>query len=59
MSVPGIFLGVVLVIFDRYPRDICTVSWSYFIVFLEIFWSQSRKYLVGVLEIFERCPGDI
>jgi len=34
----------VLEIFDRCPRDILLVSWT---------------YLIGVLEIFDRCSGDI
>jgi len=38
-------------IFDGYPGDFWWMCWKYFI--------GSWRYLMGVLEIFDCCPGDI
>jgi len=43
MGVLEIFIGVIE-IFDSWHGDISSVRW---------------RYMIGVLEIFGRCPGDI
>jgi len=45
------FMGV-MDIFDRYPGDICSMSWRYLMGVLMII-------LISVLEIFDGCPIDI
>jgi len=44
---------------DQCPGDICRVSWKYLIGVLEIFDRCSWRYLIGFLEIFDWRPGDI
>jgi len=56
----------VLVIFDGIPGDIWLVFCRFLVLIREIFnvchvdiLYVSFRYLIGVLKIFVRCPGDI
>jgi len=45
-------------IFSAFPGDIWMVSWRYLMGFLEIF-DVCPGDLMGVVGIFDGCPGDI
>jgi len=52
----------VLEIYDRFLGDFLSVSWRYLIDVLGISIGVHEvclRYILGVLEIFDRCPGYI